>query len=105
MDEGAFATLVDFDSYWDPAALKESTKFCTDDHKQFDYYRSAGYFQDVPPLHADLGELVTGQKPGREKSEERTMACNLGLALNDMAVAPAIYQRAADLGLGTWLPL
>ncbi len=105
MDEGAFASLVDFDSYWDPAALRESSKFCTDDLKQFDYYKSVGYFQDVPPLHADLGELVTGKKTGRENPEERTMACNLGLALNDMAVAPAIYRRAVEKGIGTWLPL
>jgi ornithine cyclodeaminase/alanine dehydrogenase-like protein (mu-crystallin family) len=105
MDEGAFASLVDFDSYWDPAALKESSKFCTDDHKQFEYYKSVGYFQDVPPLHADLGELEVGKKPGRESPQERTMACNLGLALNDMAVAPTIYQRAVEKGIGTWLPL
>jgi ornithine cyclodeaminase/alanine dehydrogenase len=105
MDKGAFASLVDFDSYWDPAALKESSKFCTDDLKQFDYYRSVGYFQDVPPLHADLGELETGKKPGREDPQERTIACNLGLALNDMAVAPTIYRKAVEKGIGTWLHL
>jgi ornithine cyclodeaminase/alanine dehydrogenase-like protein (mu-crystallin family) len=35
----------------------------------------------------------------------RTMACNLGLAMDDMAVAPAIYRRAVEAGIGTWLPL
>jgi ornithine cyclodeaminase/alanine dehydrogenase len=105
LDEGAFASLVDFDSYWEPAAMKEVDKFCTDDKKQFEYYKSAGYFQDVPPLHADLGELVAGIKPGRESAEERTIACNLGLALDDMAVAPSIYHRAVEMGIGTWLHL
>lgn len=105
MDEGAFASLVDFDSYWEPAAMKEAAKFCTDDRSQFKYYQTAGYFQDVPPLHADLGELVTGEKTGRENPQEKTIACNLGLALNDMAVAPTIYQRAAEMGIGSWLPL
>jgi ornithine cyclodeaminase/alanine dehydrogenase-like protein (mu-crystallin family) len=105
MDAGAFASLVDFDSYWHPGALKQTDKFCTDDAAQLDYYKSAGYFQDIPPLHADLGELVTGQKPGRETPQERTIACNLGLALDDMAVAPVIYQRAMEKGIGTWLPL
>ena len=103
LDEGAYASLVDFDSYWEPAALKEVDKFCTDDMKQFEYYKSAGYFQDVPPIHADLGELVAGLKPGRESAKERTIACNLGLALDDMAVAPTIYHRAAEMGIGTWL--
>lgn len=105
LDKGAFASLVDYDSYWEPAALKEVDKFCTDDLKQFDYFRTIGYFQDVPPIHADLGELVAGIKPGRESAEERTMACNLGLALNDMAVAPTVYHRALEMGIGTWLPL
>ena len=36
--------------------------------------------------HADLGELVSGKKAGRESAEERTIACNLGLAMDDMAV-------------------
>ena len=105
LNEGAFASLVDFDSYFDPAALKEADKFCTDDHAQFNYYQSVGYFQDVPPLHADLGELVAGKKAGRESDTERNIACNLGLALDDMAVAPTLYKRAVEMGIGTWLPL
>lgn len=105
MDEGAFASLVDFDSYWHPDAMKEANKFCTDDVPQLEHYRSSGYFQDIPPIHADLGELVVGKKPGRETPDERTMACNLGLAIDDMAVAPAIYERAVDQKIGIWLPL
>jgi ornithine cyclodeaminase/alanine dehydrogenase len=105
LDEGAFASLVDFDSYWHPEALKESDKFCTDDIPQLHHYQEVGYFQDIPPIHADLGELVAGHKPGRETTEERTMACNLGLAMDDMAVAPLVHQRAIEKGIGTWLPL
>ena len=104
-EAGAFASLVDFDSYWHPDAMKEADKFCTDDVPQLEHYREVGYFQDIPPIHADLGELVTGKKPGRETPTERTMACNLGLALDDMATAPLIYQRAREQGIGTWLPL
>ena len=103
--EGAVASLVDFDSYWHPDALHEVDKFCTDDVPQLRHYREIGYFQDIPPIHADLGELVTGRKPGREKREERTIACNLGLALDDMATASLIYQCAREKGIGSWLPL
>jgi ornithine cyclodeaminase/alanine dehydrogenase len=104
LEPGGFASLVDFDSYWHPDALREADKFCTDDVPQLEHYREVGYFQDIPPIHADLGELVTGQKPGREAEAERTMACNLGLALDDMATAPLIYGRALERGIGTWLP-
>jgi ornithine cyclodeaminase/alanine dehydrogenase len=105
MTPGAFATLIDFDSYWHRAALKQVSKLCTDDTAQLLYYQSLGYFQDIPPLHADLGELASGKKPGRETPEERTIACNLGLAMDDMAVAPVLYRRAKEKGIGRWLPL
>ena len=105
LDEGAFASLVDYDSYWSRAALSQAAKFCTDDIPQLKLYQSMGYFQDIPPIHADLGELVTGKKKGRENSKERTMTANLGLAIDDMAVAPLIVARAKEKGIGTWLPL
>ncbi len=105
LSEGAFASLVDFDSYWDGPAMAEADKFCTDDVAQLEFYRHLGYFQAIPPIYASLGELVAGQKPGRETARERTMACNLGLALDDMAVAPIVYRRALERNLGTWLPL
>jgi ornithine cyclodeaminase/alanine dehydrogenase len=101
--KGAFASLVDFDSYWHPDALHEVDKFTTDDVPQLHHYRDIGYFQNIPPIHADLGELVTRQKPGRQSADERTIACNLGLALEDVAVAPLIYARAREKGIGTWL--
>lgn len=105
LQPGAFASAVDFDSYWQPAALAQIDKLSTDDHAQFRYYRSVGYFQHTPDPYADLGEIVAGLKPGQQRADERTMAINLGLALDDMAVAPEIYRRARERGLGTLLPL
>lgn len=105
LERGAFASLVDYDSYWDRAALREVDKFCTDDIPQLEYHKTIGYFQDIPPVYADLGELVTGRKTGRENSNERTMSCNLGLALEDIATAPLVYQLALERGVGTRLSL
>jgi len=105
LDEGAFASLVDFDSYWHPDAIAEAAKFCTDDTPQLMQYRQMGYFQKIPAVYADLGELVSKQKPGRQTPQERIMTANLGLALDDMAVAPLLYKRALERGIGTWLPL
>ena len=103
MKEGAFASLVDFDSYWAPEAMAQCSKFCTDDIPQLEHYRNIGYFQKIPPIYAALGELVAGQKPGRQNATERTIACNLGLALDDMATAPIVYKRAVEKSVGTWL--
>jgi ornithine cyclodeaminase/alanine dehydrogenase-like protein (mu-crystallin family) len=105
LQEGAFASLVDFDSYWSGAALQQADKFCTDDVPQLEHYRHIGYFREIPPIYASLGELVTGAKLGRQSERERTMACNLGLALDDMATAPMVYRRALERGVGTWLPM
>ena len=62
MEEGSFASLVDYDAYWQPAAMHETTKFCTDDVNQFRMAQKAGYFPDIPELYADLGELAGRQK-------------------------------------------
>jgi ornithine cyclodeaminase/alanine dehydrogenase-like protein (mu-crystallin family) len=56
-------------------------------------------------VHADLSELVTGKKTGRTMEGQRTLACNLGLALADVAAAVLVYRRAREAGLGTDLPL
>jgi ornithine cyclodeaminase/alanine dehydrogenase-like protein (mu-crystallin family) len=85
--------------------MKQASKFCTDDTEQLLHYRQAGYFQDIPPIHADLGELVAGKKAGRQRADERTMTVNLGLAIDDMAVAPILYRRALEKGIGRKLPL
>jgi ornithine cyclodeaminase/alanine dehydrogenase len=102
---GGFGSAVDFDSYWHPAAMQQMDKITTDDRSQFDYYRTVGYFQLTPDPYADLGEIVAGLKHGRQSDQERTLAINLGLALDDMAVAPEVYRRAKELGLGITLPL
>lgn len=105
MARGAFASAVDFDSYWDPAALRELDLFTTDDVPQLEHFREIGYFGDIPKIDADLGQLVAGTRPGRTSAGQRTMACNLGLALDDVAVAPLVLRAAEAKGLGTILPL
>ena len=54
-------------------------------------------------LHAELGEIVAGKVPGRERPEERTLFWHRGLATTDLAVASLLLRRAADAGLGTLL--
>jgi ornithine cyclodeaminase/alanine dehydrogenase-like protein (mu-crystallin family) len=102
---GAYGSAVDFDSYWTAESIAQMDRISTDDHAQFQYYKSVGYFQQTPDPYADLGELVAGLKPGRQDEMERTLAINLGLAMDDMAVAPTIYQKAKEMGLGIELPL
>jgi ornithine cyclodeaminase/alanine dehydrogenase len=105
LGEGSFCSPVDFDSYFTSSALKSMDKLATDDLAQLEYYRQIGYFRNTPTPYADLGEIITGQKPGRENPRERTMSINLGLALCDMVTASMIYRQAVSRKIGTPLPL
>jgi ornithine cyclodeaminase/alanine dehydrogenase-like protein (mu-crystallin family) len=80
-------------------------KFCTDDREQLAYYKTQGYFADIPEIYADLAEIVSGKKVGRASSKERIMSMNLGLAIEDMATAILVYEKAKIAGIGTRLPL
>lgn len=104
LKRGAFASSVDYGSYWKPEAMVQIDKLCTDDMAQYQSNRSNGYFEGTPLPYADLGEIVSGQKPGRQNVNERCMAMNLGIALDDIAIAPEIYRRAIERRVGTWLP-
>ena len=103
--EGAFASPVDFDSYWQGEALHEADKLATDDIDQMEYYRKAGYFQSTPSPYADLGQIVVGAKPGRTSQQERIICINLGIALDDMAAAILLFHKAREEGIGVKLPL
>jgi ornithine cyclodeaminase/alanine dehydrogenase len=102
---GAFCMPVDFDSRFTPEAIRAMDLFYTDDVAQMEYYRTAGYFQTTPEVQGDLGEVVSGRKPGRGSSTQRTMAMHLGLAIEDVVTAVRIYNRAVAQGIGSRLPL
>lgn len=54
-------------------------------------------------LHAELGEIVAGLRPGRERAEERILFWHRGLSTTDIAVAHHILQRAEIDDVGTVL--
>jgi len=55
-------------------------------------------------LHAELGEIVCGARPGREHDSERILLWHRGLSLTDIALGRAMLARAAERGIGTRLP-
>jgi ornithine cyclodeaminase len=54
-------------------------------------------------LYAELGQIVTGRRPGRERSDERILLWHRGLAILDIALGLAILRRAEQQGIGTML--
>ena len=61
-------------------------------------------FLSEKDLYAELPELLSGKKPGRESDKERIFVRAIGLVNQDIAMANAIYQSALEKGIGTRLP-
>lgn len=51
-------------------------------------------------VHASLGELVVGQRPGRDDAAEITLFDSTGTAAQDVTAAARIYERARAAGMG-----
>ncbi len=102
---GAFCMTIDYDAQFSPEAVERMDLFYTDDTAQLDHARSIGYLRGIPKVQGDLGEVVTGRKPKRGDSTQRTMSMQLGLAIEDMVTAARICERAGAMGIGSRLPL
>ena len=54
---------------------------------------------------AEIGEVLLGKAPARTSPDEITLFKSLGIAIEDLAAAHAVYTAAAERGLGTWVDL
>ncbi|HEU5164744.1 MAG TPA: ornithine cyclodeaminase family protein [Chitinophagaceae bacterium] len=57
----------------------------------------------VDSIHAELGQIITGQKPGRESDKEIIIFDSTGTALQDVASATIVYEKALINKIGTSL--
>lgn len=51
-------------------------------------------------IHAELGQIISGGKAGRENEEEITIFKSVGLAVVDIIVAKYLYEKAVERGIG-----
>ncbi|HDR5276224.1 TPA: ornithine cyclodeaminase family protein [Bacillus thuringiensis] len=51
-------------------------------------------------IHAELGQIISGEKAGRENDEEITIFKSVGLAVVDIIVAKYLYEKAVEQGMG-----
>jgi alanine dehydrogenase len=54
-------------------------------------------------LHAELGQIVAGHRPGRQSPQERILLWHRGLAILDIAVGHLILTKAEQTDVGTML--
>jgi ornithine cyclodeaminase/alanine dehydrogenase-like protein (mu-crystallin family) len=56
-------------------------------------------------VHATLGQIITGQRPGRRSAAEMFVFDSTGTALQDVAAAVLVYERAQRAGRGVPMEL
>lgn len=54
-------------------------------------------------LHAELGQIVCGARPGREREDERILFWHRGLSITDIALGETLLAKARKRGIGARL--
>jgi alanine dehydrogenase len=87
-----------------------NAKLVIDDHAQCTHSGeinvpySAGTLDD-DDIFAELGEVVAGDKPGRDADDGVTVFDSTGLAIQDVAASHVVYESARERGVGTGFAL
>ena len=103
---GALLLPVDLGSVFEWETMKRADKFLVDSLDEMNYFMSIGYLaHGLPPLYAEIGEVVAGLKPGRQNDEEIIFDMNIGMGVVDIVVARDVLDRAIKGNIGTRLPL
>lgn len=55
---------------------------------------------DKSHMHAELGEVIVGKRPSRSDAKEITIFKSNGLAIQDVAAAKLVYDKAVEAGIG-----
>lgn len=100
MRSGQTAVAIDYDCYFKPAALHAADQLLTDDFGQIEHIKGYGYFVGCPDPTQELGNVAAGISQGRRAEEEKILIMNMGVAVEDVVTAKAIYEIAKERNLG-----
>ena len=101
---GALVVTIDYDSYVTDDCIAAMDIVLTDDFDQIEDARNnEDKFTGISRVDADLAQMITTGKGLRQSDDQRIMAFNLGIALEDLATAAEILKRARQKGIGVSL--
>jgi ornithine cyclodeaminase/alanine dehydrogenase-like protein (mu-crystallin family) len=80
----------------------DSRESCLNESGDFRIARDEGAI-DADHLLGEIGDVLLGKVAGRLSPEDITVYESLGIAIEDLAAAHAIHQRAMAAGAGVWL--
>jgi ornithine cyclodeaminase/alanine dehydrogenase len=106
VEEGALVLPVHSQG-WEAAMLDKADRLIVDDWGQFSAFLGPphGAYERLRECDAELGEVVLGDKPGRQNRAQRILDFNPGIAIHDVAFASRVLERARAKGLGLTLTL
>jgi len=107
LKEGVLGMGLEAGRAWYGDVITGVDKIITDDIGQTTYWYEniKGAFHAKPQIYGELGEIVTGQKKGREFESEKILAINIGMAVEDIVLGQKVFEEAEKKGIGTILPL
>ncbi|MCW5746942.1 MAG: ornithine cyclodeaminase family protein [Alphaproteobacteria bacterium] len=81
-------------------AIRAGRFICDDPELAVSMGALGGVGLGAEAIHAELGEVLAGHKPGRTDGRELTIFGSVGLAFQDLAAGWLVYRRARAEGLG-----
>ena len=104
--DGQTIVCLDCHSVFEDAVYKRAAKYYCDSIEQHELLKGYGYYpQGLPTITGETGALAAGLVPGRVDKKELIVFNNVGMAVEDMACAKIIFERALEMDLGLKLPL
>lgn len=99
---GCVICAIDFDASVDPEIAQAADTFVVDDLAQYRHYRELGHFGGYPESPVELVDVAASPEA---HAGDLAVYVPLGLALEDVALAARIFERARDAAIGERLAL
>ncbi len=96
----------DMNTFLDPLTSRRADKYIVDSREEHELFAGMGYFPGgLPGIACEIGEVLAGLRPGRESADELIVNSNIGMAVCDIVVARALFERALASEAGQRLAL
>lgn len=104
LSRGSFVSFVDYAAAWRQSPDNVFDQVIADEPNMVQMQIESGRLKYRGPITSELTPIVAGSHPGRRSKDERIALVPLGVPQGgDLAIGWALYQRAAERGIGTAL--
>ena len=106
ISKGQTILLCDAHSRFEHGIMLRADKYIVDSVEQHELLKGYGYYpHGLPEIYAETGEITGGVKAGRVSPDELIVCNNIGMAVEDMYVVRALFDKALEDEIGRKLPL